>query len=610
MAEGGSDKEEEVKEKMQGATAKLFEKRSQNAETIQTDSTRIAMPSLSNKWQTIIDDTLIPRMSNQNTDSAVRKRSKSITPEDEDFRSRKPRPVSMPSVASPLPLELYDEEEIHPDNAEQLENEDKDVSPRRSKPPARLQPLGHPPPGPPSYDEAIKINEKHPLPQTLPFYGRLWQKGRHWQESAIDSNGAAAFSTTAPLPPILKDSGANGSTNETSLTDIERAPSRISNPNEGGEYSAVRRDEFDIEEGRSEAKKSPECDNCFGSRFPRVVQYLQSLTLQKMLILVTVAVVLIVLVIFLGVFPASFVYVEYHEMALLKNKITGSVDRDHVYYTGCYVLGPDKEFVRYPINANTISETAAVVTSDRLEVVLSYHLQYYIRGNELGDLHREYEKDYDSVISKVVVSEIKNKIARFNLDYFRLQRPTLEKYILSILQTRLEGDCCQSCCPNNCANNTACTVCLPATTCHPGYHVDVKYFQLIDLDIPDQVSNLYVRKLILQVEAEKEFLLQEHAVVAKETNRLTQALKNEANEILEEAKAVAAKTLRLAEANREANLTAAYVYGLQSMYSMLGVTNEDHKLSLMMMKALDDMNVKGKLYKGYGYNMSTIATVP
>ena len=66
-------------------------------------------------------------------------------------------------------------------------------------------------------------------------------------------------------------------------------------------------------------------------------------------------------------------------MALLKNKVTGTVYRDHVYFTGCYVLGPDKEFVRYPSYANIISEKTEVFTVDRLIIDLTFHLQYYIR---------------------------------------------------------------------------------------------------------------------------------------------------------------------------------------------------------------------------------------
>lgn len=75
---------------------------------------------------------------------------------------------------------------------------------------------------------------------------------------------------------------------------------------------------------------------------------------------------------------------------------------------------------------------------------------------------------------------------------------------------------------------------------------------------------------------------------------------------MEAAKADAAKTLVLAESEREANITSAYVYGLQYTYLTLGVVSEDHKTSLMMLRAMDDLNQKGLLYKSYGYNTSTI----
>ncbi|CAG2254955.1 unnamed protein product [Mytilus edulis] len=233
------------------------------------------------------------------------------------------------------------------------------------------------------------------------------------------------------------------------------------------------RTEFDVEEGRAEERKRFECANCFGDRFPRVVRYLNSLTLQKFLILVTIATVIIGLILFVGIFPASFVYVEYHEMALLKNKVTGTVDRDTVYFTGCYVLGPDKEFIRYP------------------------------KSNELGDLHRQYEQDYNGVLRNVARSEIKNHVGQFSLDYFRLNRTNLEKYILNLLQARFEGDCCKSCCPSSCTNNTVCATCLPVDKCHPGYHVDIKYFQLTQISIPSEVSNLFVQQLVLQVKVSK-----------------------------------------------------------------------------------------------------------
>lgn len=624
MADGD---ENEARKKMQEATAKFLERRNREHETVDTEHGRIVMPSLSNKWQTIIDDTLIPQIQ-QNTDSAVRKRSRSITPEYDE--GRKPRPLSMPNVASPLSFEIYDagsNQEEPPLEVEMSlqagEHDDQLGRSQRSRQPAKLDPIKNFP-DPPSYNAALKMNGERELPQSLPVYGRLWQMGRQWSreagnhdpqyepkvptsEDAIEPySPSESYASGRPLPPIAKSDSIDGLSKETRFTDIDAIPER-----QQSYRAATTRTEFDVEEGRrEEERKRFECDNCFGNRFPRVVRYLNSLTLQKFLILVTIATVIIGLILFVGIFPASFVYVEYHEMALLKNKVTGTVDRDTVYFTGCYVLGPDKEFVRYPKYGNTISMTTDVFTVDKLEITMSFHLQYYIRSSELGDLHRQYEQDYNGVLRNVARSEIKNHVGQFSLDYFRLNRTNLEKYILNLLQARFEGDCCQSCCPSSCTNNTVCATCLPAEKCHPGYHVDIKYFQLTQISIPSEVSNLFVQQLVLQVEAEKEFLVQTHSLVQKETEKLTKKLKNEANEILEEAQANSSKTLTLAEADREASLTSAYVHGLKYLYLTLGVNSEEHQLSLMMIRALEDSNVKGNLYRGYGYNTSTIVSSP
>ncbi|XP_052101765.1 uncharacterized protein LOC127735567 isoform X2 [Mytilus californianus] len=624
MADGD---ENGARKKMQEATAKFLERRNREHETVDTEHGRIVMPSLSNKWQTIIDDTLIPQIQ-QNTDFAVRKRSRSIAPEDDE--GRRPRPLSMPNVASSLPFEIHDagsNQEEPPLEVEISlqagEHDDQSGRSQRSRLPAKLDPIDNPR-APPSYNEALKMNGGRELPQSLPVYGRLWQMGRQWSreagnhdpqfepkvstsEDAIEPYSASeSYASGRSLPPIAKGDSIDGLSKEARFTDIDAIPER-----QQSYRAATTRTEFDVEEGRrEEERKRFECDNCFGNRFPRVVRYLNSLTLQKFLILVTIATVIIGLILFVGIFPASFVYVEYHEMALLKNKVTGTVDRDTVYFTGCYVLGPDKEFIRYPKYGNTISMTTDVFTIDKLEITMSFHLQYYIRSSELGDLHRQYEQDYNGVLRNVARSEIKNHVGQFSLDYFRLNRTNLEKYILTLLQARFEGDCCQSCCPSSCTNNTVCATCLPVEKCHPGYHVDIKYFQLTQISIPSEVSNLFVQQLVLQVEAEKEFLLQSHSLVQKETEKLTKKLKNEANEILEEAQANSSKALTLAEADREASLTSAYVHGLKYLYLTLGVNSEEHQLSLMMIRALEDSNVKGNLYRGYGYNTSTIVSSP
>lgn len=83
-----------------------------------------------------------------------------------------------------------------------------------------------------------------------------------------------------------------------------------------------------------------------------------------------------------------------------------------------------------------------------------------------------------------------------------------------------------------------------------------------------------------------------------------------AYEITEAGNAEAQKIQVIAEAEREANLTTAYVTALSSMYTTLNVVQEDHKLSIMMMRVLEEAAVKGKLYRSYGYDNETIYNRP
>lgn len=80
-----------------------------------------------------------------------------------------------------------------------------------------------------------------------------------------------------------------------------------------------------------------------------------------------------------------------------------------------------------------------------------------------------------------------------------------------------------------------------------------------------------------------------------------------AQEIQEAANVEAQKIGVVSTANYEANLTQATISGLSGMFSTLKVTQEDHKLSLMMIRALEGVAVKGNLYRTYGYDNGTMS---
>lgn len=67
------------------------------------------------------------------------------------------------------------------------------------------------------------------------------------------------------------------------------------------------------------------------------------------------------------------------QMALLRNTISGRVDRQRTYYPGCYLLVPGSELIRFRGTAHTLDLTMEVRTSDSQALNLTLSLQYFIK---------------------------------------------------------------------------------------------------------------------------------------------------------------------------------------------------------------------------------------
>lgn len=77
-----------------------------------------------------------------------------------------------------------------------------------------------------------------------------------------------------------------------------------------------------------------------------------------------------------------------------------------------------------------------------------------------------------------------------------------------------------------------------------------------------------------------------------------------AEEIRQQANADGNRIKTVSEADYEKKVQYSYAHAWKGLYSNLSVTQEAHKLSLMMIKALDDIHEN--LYFGYGYEKNTI----
>ncbi|XP_071104083.1 uncharacterized protein [Haliotis cracherodii] len=338
--------------------------------------------------------------------------------------------------------------------------------------------------------------------------------------------------------------------------------------------------------------------NCVGTMVVRFYQQLctahSTFSRTKRILGIIALVIIACLVVFCGIFSSSFEYINYYHVALRQSRLTGSVDRNRVLYPGCYVLGPDVDLIYFSSTAHTISAKVSVFTKDKMVIDVDLSLQYFLRPNEVGKVHAMFGKDYHSVFESLVFNTIKNEGTKHPLAMYRKSRPKMERDFHHKVRERLGGTCCPSCCPNECSNKTVCAVCEPAGTCDAGYHVDVEYFQMGKISIPNEVFERLMRQTILQIESEREVFYQQHSLEVKETLRLTEQISNQAAETRANATAYG-KTLGLiAVSDKEKVIQTSYIKALKGLYSRLNVVQEDHKLSLMMMLAYED--IKDNLY--------------
>nr|KAG5713895.1 hypothetical protein BaRGS_024522 [Batillaria attramentaria] len=167
------------------------------------------------------------------------------------------------------------------------------------------------------------------------------------------------------------------------------------------------------------------------------VRFLRNSSPEKLAIFFAIVAIVVGVLLLCGLLPASFVYVEYYELALAKNRITGRVNRNEVYYPGCYLLTPATELIRFQGTAHILDLKEELRTSDRLPFYLGISLQYFIKRDQLGLLHRDYEHNYFDVVKSMVVSTLKNEAGKFSLDNFRLNRSLVEQELKEALSYRL-----------------------------------------------------------------------------------------------------------------------------------------------------------------------------
>jgi len=92
----------------------------------------------------------------------------------------------------------------------------------------------------------------------------------------------------------------------------------------------------------------------------------------------------------------------------VKQKSTGKVDLTKVYTTGRHFIGPDYTFKKFQADAHfEYLQKIGVFTKDKTEVEISCSFQYFLRPEDLADLHQQYDLFYKPIVRSTANAAIK-----------------------------------------------------------------------------------------------------------------------------------------------------------------------------------------------------------
>ncbi|XP_038072063.1 uncharacterized protein LOC119740733 [Patiria miniata] len=322
-------------------------------------------------------------------------------------------------------------------------------------------------------------------------------------------------------------------------------------------------------------------------------------------------VAIIVVVLILILVPSSFHGVEYYQFGFTRRKSTGTVNTDEVFTTGNYFIGIDYEFKIFPADAHFVDLTSvAVFTSDRLEVRLDCTFQYFLRQEDLKDLHDTYDIQYKDILRTNAIDELKGATVDFSTRDFGDKRAEIENTLFDAVRKRLGGICCKPGCKNSaegCEDR-----CKPVEDCtkeDKGFFADVRYFQLGYVDIPNDVISRNLQTLTQLEDGFREKYIQDAQLARKLTEEIVKKIENSAEEISQNATAQAALILSQANAGARAIVEGSFNRGLAKIYTDLSITDQDQKASLNYIRTLRDQEnafltvnfntlVTGPVYRG------------
>lgn len=275
--------------------------------------------------------------------------------------------------------------------------------------------------------------------------------------------------------------------------------------------------------------------------------------------------------------PLSFSYLNYWEYGLLQHKITGNVSTERIYSQGRYFVGVSHKFLKYQADAHHLKLDDLEVFSDGgsdsvgLSFFIDVDLTYFLNQEEVGKLHQDLGKTYQTVVLSRTNDAIKNSATTVKLkDYFQ-NRKVIEEQLRVAIQKRWDAK--------------------------PTLHMTIDQFHLGRIQIPDAVAEKQLTAKIQIETNKKEEFLQKARIEREITSVEVNTIALEKVKLLKETRAQASLVTANAIAEAEKIKSAAINAGTKALLLALDISSQEHSTAYTYIRTLQNRQSGGTRMK-------------
>lgn len=264
--------------------------------------------------------------------------------------------------------------------------------------------------------------------------------------------------------------------------------------------------------------------------------------------------------------PISLGHIEYYEYGIKMRKATGRIDDRRVYSNGRYSIGPGNKFIKYQADAHFESFDSLSVFSDGasnssigLEFLVDVDFTYFLKKDELVDLHREMSRSYQAVISSRAKDAIKNEAPKVSFtEYFQNRRDVEQRFRAAVERRWAETN----------------------------VHCQLDQFRLGRIRIPESVARKQLESRIQNERNEEESFVQQAQIERQMTAVQVNSILLEKERVLRNARAEASLIQARAQAEAQKILAEAQVNGTSLLFTAVDVSSQEHMTAFTYIRNL------------------------